>query len=525
MSYGAQPASTAASWSTAWSISSSVITSGGASRIVEPWVSLASTPRAAQPLAGLPAGHQRRVDVDAGPQAAAAHRDDALADQRRPGRRAGARPSSAERALVLAGGQQPDDRAADRAGQRVAAERRAVLARACSTPSTSRSATTAETGTMPPPSALPSRYTSGTTPSWSQAKVSPVRPRPDWISSAMNSTLRSVHSSPDARPGSRPAGRARRPRPGSARAARRRCSSSIAASQRVQVAVRARSGSPGVYGPKSSRASGSVGEADDRGGPAVEVAARRRRSCAWLVRHALDLVAPLAGDLDRGLDRLGAGVHRQHHVLAGTARPARRQNGAELVVVERPAGQRDPVELRAGGGDQRRVPVAEVQRRVAGEAVQVAPAVDVGHPGALGVGDDDRQRVVVVRGPALGVADRAPASAAVVAITGSPFPDGARSVQHFGPPPALRSSDRSTGIGLVAAVAQLRGQAGGLRGQHDVAAVADRVEAEHRGVGRGGDAPRRGTAGAAPPGCPARTPPGRYATVRSSSTVSAVSRW
>ena len=59
----------------------------------------------------------------------------------------------------------------------------------CSTPSTSRSPTTAETGTMPPPSALPSRYRSGTTPTSSHANVEPTRPRPDWISSAMSSTL------------------------------------------------------------------------------------------------------------------------------------------------------------------------------------------------------------------------------------------------------------------------------------------------------------------------------------------------
>ena len=52
---------------------------------------------------------------------------------------------------------------------------------------------------MPPPSALPSRYTSGTTPSRSHANVSPTRPRPDWISSAMNSTLWRVQISRTAR--------------------------------------------------------------------------------------------------------------------------------------------------------------------------------------------------------------------------------------------------------------------------------------------------------------------------------------
>ena len=61
----------------------------------------------------------------------------------------------------------------------------------------------AETGTMPPPSALPSRYTSGTTSSAAHANVSPVRPSPDWISSAIIRTPWSVHSSriPARKPG------------------------------------------------------------------------------------------------------------------------------------------------------------------------------------------------------------------------------------------------------------------------------------------------------------------------------------
>ncbi|GAB3954543.1 hypothetical protein GCM10027614_61810 [Micromonospora vulcania] len=40
--------------------------------------------------------------------------------------------------------------------------------------------------------------------------------------------------------------------------------------------------------------------------------------------------------------------------------------------------------------------------------------------------------------------------------------------------------------GLVAPVAQLGGQIGGLYGQHHVPPVADRVQAEHLGVGHGG---------------------------------------
>ena len=65
-------------------------------------------------------------------------------------------------------------------------------------------------------------------------------------------------------------------------------------------------------------------------------------------------------------------------------------------MLERPAHQREALELPLRGGDQPRVPVAEVQRGVRGEHVQVAAALDIGHPGALGLGGDDRQRMVVV---------------------------------------------------------------------------------------------------------------------------------
>ena len=121
-------------------------------------------------------------------------------------------------------------------------------------------------------------------------------------------------------------------------------------------------------------------------------------------RHALDVVPPPAAGLDRGLDRLGAGVHRQHQVLAGERGEVACER-PELVVVERPAGQRHPFELALRGGDQARVAVAEVQRGVAAEAVEVAVAVDVLDPGAPAGAEHDRQRVVVVRGPAFGELD------------------------------------------------------------------------------------------------------------------------
>ena len=73
-----------------------------------------------------------------------------------------------------------------------------------STPSTDREDTIADTGTIPPPSALPSRYASGTTSSSEQANVDPTRPRPDWISSAISSAPADVHS--DRTPARNPGG-------------------------------------------------------------------------------------------------------------------------------------------------------------------------------------------------------------------------------------------------------------------------------------------------------------------------------
>ena len=112
-----------------------------------------------------------------------------------------------------------------------------------------------------------------------------------------------------------------------------------------------------------------VGEADDRRGAAVEVAAGHD-DLRPAGGHALDPVAPLAGDLDARLHGLGAGVHGQDHLLAHQRRE-RGGEGGELVVVEGARGQGDALELGAGGVEQARVAVAEVRRRVRREEVEV----------------------------------------------------------------------------------------------------------------------------------------------------------
>ena len=164
--------------------------------------------------------------------------------------------------------------------------------------------------------------------------------------------------------------------------------------ERVGVAVRHRA-EAGRVGAVVGLGDVVAGEADDADRAAVEVAVHDHDRRVP-VGHALDLVAPAPGHLQRGLDALGAGVHRQHHLLAGQ----RRELGAERpeqVVVEGPAGEGQPVQLLLGGGDERRVPVAEVDGGVRRQEVEVPVAVVVPHPRPLAVGHHHRQRVVVVR--------------------------------------------------------------------------------------------------------------------------------
>src|SRR5262249_5161491 len=139
---------------------------------------LGQHPALGEPLAGLPAG--QRGELDAGPQPAPPHVAHARLGQRR-------QPGGPVRARL--------GRALSPVASTAITSRPTAQARGwppnvepCwpgrNTPRISLEDTTADTGTMPPPSAFPSRYMSGTTSSCSQANVVPVRPRPDWISSA-----------------------------------------------------------------------------------------------------------------------------------------------------------------------------------------------------------------------------------------------------------------------------------------------------------------------------------------------------
>ena len=199
-----------------------------------------------------------------------------------------------------------------------------------------------------------------------------------------------------------------------------------------------------------------VAEAHDRGRAPVEVAVGHDDRRGPL-GHALHPVRPGARKLDARLDRLGAGVHRQHHVFAAEGRQGVRER-AQPVVVERAARERDPTELVDRRRHQGGVSVPEVQGRVRRQQVEVALALDVGHPRALSARDDDGQRVVVVRDVRVLSGDQLAGECigrGVGAGTGEPvdrrgghrFPRSS-SVQHLMPPPPSSSSDRSTSTGL-----------------------------------------------------------------------------
>ena len=242
---------------------------------------------------------------------------------------------------------------------------------------------------MPPPSALPSSIRSGVTPSWSQAKRRPVRPRPDWISSAISSTFASVQSA--RAPLEVAVGRDDHAGLALDRLDQERDRVVVERRlERLEVAER-----DALEAGRERPEAGRVATGSSENETIVVVRPwklpRQTTIFARSGRDPLDLVAPLPGRLDRGLDRLGAGVHRQHPLRASRARRGPAEL-AEPVVAEGAAGQRQPVELLAGGRDEPRVAVAEVERRVGGERVEVAAPVDVLDPGALAAADDHRQR-------------------------------------------------------------------------------------------------------------------------------------
>src|SRR5262249_12452063 len=84
-------------------------------------------------------------------------------------------------------------------------------------------------------------------------------------------------------------------------------------------------------------------KADDGRGAPVEVPCADNDLCLT-IRHALDLIAPFAYQLDGGLDCLRASVHGQNFFIASQVAefPIKRP---KLVIAEGPRGQRNAPRL------------------------------------------------------------------------------------------------------------------------------------------------------------------------------------
>lgn len=116
-----------------------------------------------------------------------------------------------------------------------------------------------------------------------------------------------------------------------------------------------------------------------------------------VLRNTLDLISPLTSDLNTGLDSLCTRVHGQNHIEAEVLSDKLGEAWKDIVV-EGTRAQSDPRRLVHESGDQLRVAVALVDRRVCGQEVQVVTTLGVPDRGALSPSEDDGERVVVVGG-------------------------------------------------------------------------------------------------------------------------------
>ena len=188
-----------------------------------------------------------------------------------------------------------------------------------------------------------------------------------------------------------------------------------------------------------------------------------------------------------GFHCLGAAVHRQHHLHVGQLGELGAER-PELIVVERAAYQRDPIELPARGRDETRMAMTEVERRVGGEHVHVPAAIDIGYPCAFGLGDHNRHRIVVVRAIRLAERPQLPGAARGTLLTSQPHavlpvcPTYGRnsSVQHLGPPPACGELRHFNGH-LESPSCVFRREDRRVGREHDAMPGVDRAPAESAG--------------------------------------------
>lgn len=126
----------------------------------------------------------------------------------------------------------------------------------------------------------------------------------------------------------------------------------------------------------------------------VEVVFRTQND-GLVLWDSLDLVTPLASDLDARLDGLGTCVHGQYHVKAKVAGDELSEAG-EHVIVESARTQCDSRCLLNKSRDQFGVAVALVHSGVGREEVEIMTSFGVPDRSTLSTGKDHGQWVIVV---------------------------------------------------------------------------------------------------------------------------------
>jgi hypothetical protein len=110
---------------------------------------------------------------------------------------------------------------------------------------------------------------------------------------------------------------------------------------------------------------------------------------------SLDLVSPLSGNLDSGLGGLNTRVHGQDHLIAKDLANLLGPLG-KYVIVKCSRGQRQATGLFSQSLDKLRVAMALVDGTVRRKKIKVLAALGVPDIYALGPGEDNGKRVVVV---------------------------------------------------------------------------------------------------------------------------------
>ena len=123
------------------------------------------------------------------------------------------------------------------------------------------------------------------------------------------------------------------------------------------------------------------GERDDGRGAAVKITVGDD-DAGTVLRHALDAIAPAPRRLDRGLDRLSTGVHRQRRIEPREAAKFGEER-PQPVVVEGTRGHGEAPGLRLERGENARMRMPMARRRIGAHHVDVAPASGIPEMSAL----------------------------------------------------------------------------------------------------------------------------------------------